>query len=87
MLIIGWMGLDIPKLHDLALVQAYKTCLAQEKRRDEASKHPKFNQGFEHPLTKRKVPAMELPPPNPIFMQVKSELVKELNKRNINVEI
>ena len=78
-----WQGRAINSLNDLELVQAYNTCLEQEARRTEAANHSKFTQGFEHAITKRKVPAMNFPPPNPYFIQVKEALKIEIDKRGI----
>lgn len=47
---------------------------AAEKRREQASKHPKFDK-----FNNQK--AMEFPPPNPAFLNLKSEVEKEIKRK------
>lgn len=46
-----------------------------EAKREEASKHPKFTTGVD------KKKAMEFPPPNPAFLELKSAIEEEIRKR------
>lgn len=46
---------------------------AAEEKRNEASKHPKFD--------KSNKKGMEFPPPNPAFLELKSAIIKELESR------
>lgn len=54
-----------------------KTLKKAEAKREEASKHPKFTTG----MNKKK--AMEFPPPNPAFTELKSAIEEEIRKRQI----
>jgi hypothetical protein len=62
-------------LWELATIE--KSLLDAEARRDEASKHVKFNKA-----TNKK--AMEFPPPNPEFLKLKSAIEVEIrNRQNV----
>jgi hypothetical protein len=50
-----------------------------ELRREEASKHPKFNVDSE--ANNKKVPKMQFPPPNPEFLKLKIAIEEEIRKR------
>lgn len=63
---------EISELSGLELVQAYQNCLQAEAKRLEAAKHPKFGK-------------MELPPVSPLFLELKSELHKEMTKRKLEI--
>lgn len=65
---------EISELDDWALVIASEYCGQVMAKRNEASKHTKFNDG-----PKR----MEFPPPNPAFVQMMNEIENELKKRKI----
>lgn len=80
-----WGTKEIVDMHSLELIQAYSTCLAQEKTREVASKHDKFTKDRKDLATGKEIKKMEFPPPNPLFLKVKQELINELNKRNIQI--
>ena len=69
----------INELGDLELVQAYQNCRQAEARRLEASKDQKFDK-----INNKK--AMEFPPINPEFLNIKNALHTEMKNRNIEVE-
>lgn len=52
-----------------------KTLKEAEAKREEASKHPKFTTGVD------KKKAMEFPPPNPAFLELKLAVEEEIRKR------
>lgn len=51
-----------------------KSLKEAEARREEASKHPKFDKA-----SNKK--AMEFPPPNPAFIELKTAIEEEIRKR------
>lgn len=52
-----------------------KTLKDAETKREEASKHLKFTTGVD------KKKAMEFPPPNPAFLELRSAVEEEIRKR------
>lgn len=50
-----------------------------ELRREEASKHPKFNVDSE--VNNKKIPKMQFPPHNPEFLKLKIAIEQEIRKR------
>lgn len=64
----------ISELDNWSLTIAYDNCNKAEKQREEASKHPKFNEGNKK---------MEFPPINPEFVNLKNEITAEMKKREL----
>ena len=62
------------ELDDWTLIDAWSKCGQVMARRDEASKHPKFNDG-----PKR----MAFPPPNLAFIKMMNEIETEMKKRKL----
>lgn len=55
---------------------------AAEKRREEASKHVKFN--VDREVNSKTIPKMEFPSPNPIFLKLKTEIENAIkNKQGV----
>jgi len=59
-------------LWDLGII--YKSLVEAEKKREEASKHHKFDK-------KNNKKAMDFPPPNPNFLKLKNAIELEIRKK------
>lgn len=64
-------------LQELELI--YSNLKVAENRREEASKHIKFNEDRE--IKGKRVPKMEFPPPNPAFLELKAEIELEIERK------
>lgn len=69
-----YKGKDLTAFSDWELAQVVYDFEQAEKKREKASKHPKFDK-----LTDNK--AMEFPPPNPEYLKLKSAINQEIEKR------
>lgn len=66
-----YAGKDLSDYNLWELGEILQKLLDAEQKREEASKHPKFLK-------------MEFPPPNPAFLNLKSEIEKEIrNKQGV----
>lgn len=63
-----YAGKDLTDYDLWALGMLLQTFKNAEKKREEASKHPKFNK-------------LKLPPINPTFLELKNEVEKEIRKK------
>jgi hypothetical protein len=57
------------------------TFVIAEQRREDASKHEKFN--VERVIGEKKIPKMQFPPPNPAFVKLKLEIQAEMKNRGM----
>lgn len=69
-----YKGKEIATFSDWELEQCIYEFTQAEVKREEASKHPKFNKSNNEK-------AMEFPPINPQYLILKQEITKELEKR------
>lgn len=68
-------------LWDLGVIE--KSLLDAEARREEASKHIKFNKDTKEGA--KTIPRQDFPPPNPEFVKLKSAIEAEIrNRQNVS---
>ena len=70
----SYWGKPLDQLLDFEILQVYENFINLEKKREEAKKHPKFND------PKKK---LFLPEPNQNYKSLKEAILNEMNKRNI----
>ncbi len=75
---------EISDMNDLELLSSYKNLQDAEKRRNEASKHSKFNRDVEK--NGKTIKPMEFPPINPKFLELKNEFLIEIQKRKLTMD-
>lgn len=71
---MNYLGKDLAALDLWALGNILKSLNDAEKRREEASKHPKFDRASN-------AKAMEFPSPNPEFLKLKAEVEEQIKQR------
>lgn len=72
-----YKGKEIVTFSDWELELCMTEFIEAEAKREEASKHPKFNKSNNDQ-------AMEFPPINPEYLILKQEIIKEIEKRKSN---
>jgi hypothetical protein len=74
-----YAGKEISELDDLTLIQSVQRMNAALEKRQEASKHPKFDKNNAKNVG-------SFPPPNPVFLEIKNALENEMIKRKLEIE-
>jgi hypothetical protein len=74
-----YLNREISELHDLALMQAVMDLNEALAKREQASKHPKFDKNNSKNVG-------SFPPPNPAFVELKAALEAEMNNRKLKLE-
>ena len=78
-----YAGKDITSFTDDELISIYNSLCKQEENRTIASRNGKFvkNRNVGGAI----VTKMSFPPPNPAFLELKSKITDEINKRELKV--
>lgn len=77
---IYW-GKTLPEMLDMEVLQIYENLINAEKKREAASKHPKFNVDREE--NGKTIKRLILPPINTNYQAFKDAIINEMKKRNI----